>query len=100
MEKVIKFNSKEQFIEKLKEYSDNLELFFKEYEKAVPLLKKYFKFVDKDLKLKVLLLLGSFAKEASWDFCYEVAMDTEEHEMVRDTSALNLGHILKYLIDN
>jgi len=100
MGKVIKFNSKEQFIEKLKEYVDNLELFFKEYEKAVPLMKKYFNFVDKDLKLKVLLLLGSFAKEASWDFCYEVAMDREEHEMVRDTSALNLGHILKYSIEN
>lgn len=100
MGKVIKFNSKEQFIEKLKEYSENLELFFEEYEKAVPLLKKYFKFVDNDLKLKVLLLLGSFAKEASWDFCYEVAMDREEHEMIRDTSALNLGHILKYSNDN
>ena len=35
MGKVIKFNSKEQFIEKLKEYSENLELFFEEYEKAV-----------------------------------------------------------------
>jgi hypothetical protein len=56
MGKVIDFNSKEQFIEKLKEYSDNLELFLKEYEKAVPLLKKYFKFADKNLKLKILLI--------------------------------------------
>jgi HEAT repeat protein len=45
-------------------------------------------------------LLGSFAKEESWDFCYEVAMDSKEHEMVRDTFALNLGHILNYCSHN
>lgn len=100
METIIKFKSKELHIKKLQEYLENVNLFFKEYEKAVPLLKRYFKDIENELKLRVILLLGLFAKEKSGRFCYQIAMDVQEDGMVRDTAALQLGHILRCSINN
>lgn len=96
MGKIVKIDSKADRVKKLQEYSENVDFFLNEYEKAVSLLKKYFKYADDELKLSVIMLLGSFAKDHSGEFCYRIAMDEKEHEMVRDTAALQLGHILRY----
>lgn len=95
MAKIIEFKPKELNLKKLREYADNLDLFFEENEKAVSILQEYFKYADDALKIKVVLLLGSFAKERSGEFCYRTAMDKKEDEMVRDAAALQLGHLLR-----
>jgi len=100
MQNIIEFKSEKYFLDKLKEYSDNLELFFEEYEEAVPVVIKHFKSVDEDIKLKLLLLLGSFAKEESKDFFYEIAINSNEIEMIKDTAALNIAHALRNTSNN
>jgi len=61
--KIINFEPKERLIEKVGFYTDSLELFLEERDKAVPLLLKALKHADRKLRRKIIFLLGSFAKQ-------------------------------------
>ena len=49
---------------KAKKYVEPLELFFEEADQSIPLLLKAMKYADRDLKHSIMVVLGSFAKEA------------------------------------
>jgi HEAT repeat protein len=62
--RVLKFDSKERILIKARSYVESVETFFNESEQAIPVLIKSMKLGDRDFKREIMLLLGSFAKEA------------------------------------
>lgn len=96
---VIEFEPKERILEKAKKYVDSAERFLEERETAVPLLLKALKYAERDLKLKIMLLLTSFAKqEVAWPL-YEILRDPSEQEEVRNNAAIQLSVIAPFLKD-
>ncbi len=96
---VIEFEPRERFLEKARRYVDSPELFLQEWEQATSLLLKVLKYADRDLKLEIMLLLGSFAKqEVAWPL-YEILSDKAEHEETRHDAAIQLSVIGPFLKD-
>ena len=62
--RIIRFDSKERILETARSYVESVETFFDESDRAIPLLLKAMKLADRDFKREIILLLGSFAKDA------------------------------------
>ena len=95
---VIGFEPKERILAKAKQYVESVELFLDEREQAVPLLLRAIKHADQKLKTEILLLLGSFAKEQSIGPLYEMMIDPQEDEDIRNLASIQLsvmGPLLK-----
>jgi HEAT repeat protein len=90
---VIKFESKERILAKAKKYVDSVETFLDETDQAIPLLLKAMKLADRDFKLEIMLLLGSFAKDAVVWPLYDLMTDPSESEEIRHDSAIQLSVI-------
>ena len=60
---IIEFEPRERILEKARKYVDSLELFSQGSDRAIPLLLKAIKYADKDLKSKIIIFLGTFAKD-------------------------------------
>ena len=96
---IIEFEPKERLLEKAKKYIDSLELFFEENEQAIPLLLRALKHADRDLKLQIMLLLGSFAKEdVVWPL-YQLLSDPSEDPEVRRDASIQLSVVGRFLKD-
>ncbi len=96
---VIEFEPRERFLEKARRYIDSPELFLQERDQATALLLKVLKYADRDLKLEIMLLLGSFAKqEVAWPL-YEILTDRTEYEETRHDAAIQLSVISPFLKD-
>ena len=96
---VIDFEPRERLFEKVRSYIESVELFLEERDKAVPLLLKALKYADQKLKHKIILLLGSFAKqELAWPL-YRMLVDPEESEEVRNDASIQLSVITPFLED-
>ena len=97
MSRIIKFESKERLIEKARSYIKSVELFLEERDRAVALLLKALKHADHKLKHKIILLLGSFAKqEVAWPL-YELMIDPGADEDVRRDACIQLSVIFPFL---
>lgn len=95
--KIIHFEPKERLIEKVVSYIDSVELFLEERDKAVPLLLKALKYVDRKLRRKIIFLLGSFAKqEVAWPL-YQMMVDPHENEASRREASIQLSVISPFL---
>jgi HEAT repeat protein len=94
---IVEFDPKERILEKARRYVDSLESFVEENDHAIPLLLKAIKYADRDLKLHIMLLLGSFAKEeVAWPL-YGILSDSSESEEVRQDAAIQLSVIGPFL---
>lgn len=98
-DKVIEFDSQERILEMAREYVDSLELFLEENECAVPVLQKAIKYANKDLKHKIIFLLGTFAKEKAYQPLYNILTDKLEDEDIRSDAAVQLSVIGPFLED-
>ena len=92
-DRVIKFDSKERILQKARSYVESVETFFDESDRAIPLLLKAMKLADRDLKREIMLLLGSFAKEAVVWPLYDLMTDPSESEEIRHDAAIQLSVI-------
>lgn len=91
--RVIKFDSKERILIKARSYVESVETFFNESEQAIPVLIKAMKLGDRDFKREIILLLGSFAKEAVVWPLYDLMTDPAESEEIRHDAAIQLSVI-------
>jgi HEAT repeat protein len=97
--RVIEFAPKERILAKAKKYTESVESFFNDGDQAVSLLLKAMEYADRDLKVQIMLLLGSFAKEqVVWPF-YDMMTDPSENEEVRHDAAIQLSVIGPLLKD-
>ena len=95
--KVVKFETKERLFEKVQTYIDSIERFIEDWDKAVPLLLKALRHADNKLKNEIILLLGSFAKqEVAWPL-YEMIIDPNEEEEIRNMASIQLSVISSFL---
>jgi HEAT repeat protein len=92
-DRVIKFEPKERILGKAKKYVDSVESFLEDGDHAVPLLLKAMKLADRDFKREIMLLLGSFAKEAVVWPLYDLMTDPSESEEIRHDAAIQLSVI-------
>jgi HEAT repeat protein len=95
--RVIKFDSKERILKKARSYLESVENFIDESDQAIPLLLKAMKLADRDLKREIMLLLGSFAKEAVVWPLFGLMTDGSESEEVRHDAATQLSVIGPFL---
>lgn len=96
---IIEFEPKEHILKMANQYVSSLELFLQESGQAVPLLIKAMKYSDKKLKRKIMLLLGSFAKEDVFWPLYEILSDESQDEDIRHDAAIQLSVIGPFLKD-
>ena len=95
--KIIPFQPQKRLIEKSRSYTDDLELFLREQEIAVPILLKSLRHADHQLKHRIILLLGGFAKEEiAWPL-YEMMTDSTEDEAVRHDASIQLSVTMPFL---
>jgi HEAT repeat protein len=95
--RVIEFDSKETILKKARRYVASVETFFDEGERAIPVLLKALKPADRDLKRAIMLLLGSFAKEAVVWPLYDLMTDSSETEEIRHDAAIQLSVVGPFL---
>jgi HEAT repeat protein len=94
---VINFTSKERLIEKARFYIDSVEDFLEDRKNAVPLLLKALRLADQHLRLEIILLLGSFAKQEVAEPLYQIMMDLSEDEDMRRDASIQLSVIFSFL---
>ena len=97
--KVVEFDSQERILKMARKYVDSLELFLEENNRAVPVLQKAIKYADKELKQKIMFLLGSFAKEKAYQPLYNILTDKLEDEDIRGNAAIQLSVTGPFLED-
>ena len=95
--RVIKFDSKERILKTARNYVESMDTFFDESDRAIPLLLKAMKLADRDFKREIILLLGSFAKEAIVWPLYDLMADSSESEEIRHDAAIQLSVIGPFL---
>jgi HEAT repeat protein len=97
---IIQFNPAERVINKVDKFLESKELFFEDRETAIPLLLNALKYSDSTLKQKIILLLGSSAKqEIAWPL-YKMLSDPLENEEIRYIAAIQLRVISPTLKDS
>ncbi len=96
-QKIILFQPQKHLLDKSRCYIDDLELFMDERDIAVPLLLKALRHADRQLKHRIILLLGGFAKEEiAWPL-FEMITDTTEDEAVRHDASIQLSVTMPFL---
>jgi HEAT repeat protein len=95
--RVIKFDSKERILKKARSYLESVDNFLDESDQAIPLLLKAMKLADRDFKREIMLLLGSFAKEAVVWPLFGLMTDGFESEEIRHDAAIQLSVIGPFL---
>jgi HEAT repeat protein len=97
---IIQFNPIERVLKKVDTLLETKELFFEDRETAIPLLLNSLKYADNNLKQKIILLLGSSAKqEIAWPL-YQMLSDPKENEEIRYIAAVQLRVIFPTLKDS
>lgn len=95
--KIIPFQPQKRLLEKSRCYIDDLELFLNERDIAVPILLKSLRHADRQLKHRIILLLGGFAKqEIAWPL-YNLMNDSAEDESVRHDASVQLSVTMPFL---
>ncbi len=103
---VIQFNNQERLLIKVRTYLSALDRLVQDGDEAVDLLIKSLSFADNDLKLKIVLMLGTMPYEkVAWPL-YEVMTDMGLKEAIRHAAAVQMslvGSQARYndaLVDN
>ncbi len=96
---IIEFESKKILLKRAIAYIESLELFLEEQDRAVPLLLKILKDADSKTMHKIVLLLGSFAKQEVALPFYRIMKDPEENQETRHIVSVQLSVITPLLYD-
>lgn len=95
--KIIQFDPGQRILNKVGHYLEFKDKFFEDRGTAVSLLLNALKYADNELKQKIILLLGSFAKqEVAWPL-YNILTNGEENDEIRYIAALQLRVIFPVL---
>ena len=96
---VIELEPKARIVDRARKYIESVESFLDDGDQAVSLLLRAMKYADRDLKREIILILGSFAKEAVVWPLYDMMTDSSEDEDVRHDAAIQLSVIGPFLKD-
>jgi HEAT repeat protein len=96
---VIELEPKARILEKARKYIESIESFLDDGDQVVSLLLRAMKHADRDLKREIIVVLGSFAKEAVVWPLYDLMTDSSENEDVRHDAAIQLSVIGPFLKD-
>lgn len=96
---VIELEPKARILDRARKYIESVESFLDDGDQAVSLLLRAMKHADRDLKREIILVLGSFAKEAVVWPLYDMMTDSSEDEDVRHDAAIQLSVIGPFLKD-
>jgi HEAT repeat protein len=96
---VIELEPKARIVERARKYIESVESFLDDGDQAVSLLLRALKYAGRDLKREIMLVLGSFAKEAVVWPLYDMMIDPAESEDVRHDAAIQLSVIGPFLKD-
>ena len=88
---VIELEPKARIVDRARKYIESVESFLDDGDQAVSLLLRAMKYADRDLKREIMLVLGSFAKEAAVWPLYDMMIDPAENEDVRHDAAIQLS---------
>jgi HEAT repeat protein len=88
--KIIQFDPVKRILNKVGQYLSFKDKFFEDRDTAVPLLLNALKYADHALKQKIILLLGSSAKQEVALPLYKILSDPEENEEIRYIAAIQL----------
>jgi HEAT repeat protein len=95
--KIIQFDPVQRILNKVGYYLEFKDKFLEDKDTAVSLLLNALKYADNELKQKIILLLGSFAKqEVAWPL-YKILTNGEEIDEIRYIAALQLRVIFPVL---
>ncbi len=100
MSSIIPFDSKQRLLEQARIYVEDPGRMLSEKDKAVPVLLRALKAADLEFRRKIILLLGSFAKEHACQPLYAIMKDPEEPDELRDQAAIHLCVLAPFLEDN
>lgn len=96
--KIIKFDHATRILRKASSYADSVDLFLEEQDQAIPLLLKALQYAKNDeRKKKIMLLLGSFAKEEVARPLYKILKDSSQDEDIRLLASGQLCTIFRSL---
>jgi len=90
---VIELEPKARILDRARKYIESVESFLDDGDQAVSLLLRAMKYADRDLKREIIMVLGSFAKEAAVWPLYDMLIDPAENEHVRHAAAIQLSVI-------
>lgn len=97
---IIQFNPVERILDKADKFLESKELFFEDRKTAVPLMLNALKYADNAQKQKIILLLGTSAKnEIAWPL-YKMLSDPLENEEIRYIASIQLRVIFPTLKDS
>lgn len=94
---VIKFEPRAYLLKRATMYTESVELFLEEQEKAVLFLLRALKDADLMLKRKIIILLGSFAKQDAADAFLCMMKDDQENDEIRHLTAIQLSVMFPFL---
>ncbi len=95
--KIIQFDPVQRILNKVGHYLEFKDKFLEDKDTAVSLLLNALKYADNELKQKIIILLGSFAKqEVAWPL-YKILTNGEEIDEIRYIAALQLRVIFPVL---
>ncbi len=95
--KVLDFNPQEILFKKVVSYTESMDLFLREQDRAIPLLLRALGNVDYRLKQEIILILGNFAKkQVAWPL-YNMIRDPGEDQDIRQLASIQLSVILPFL---
>ncbi len=97
--KIIPFDTADRLVQKAKRYTESPERYLEEQEQADALLMKVLKFADHETRIKIILLLGFFAREKIAAFLVEFLINEEEDEDFKNFIAVQLSRIIPDLRD-
>jgi HEAT repeat protein len=95
--KVVEFPAAGSLLDQANVFLDDLELFMKKRRKAVPVLLKAIRFANRETRHKIILLLGTFAKQSAAGPLYRMMTDPTEDEDMRRDASIQLSVILPFL---
>jgi HEAT repeat protein len=97
MGNVINFETKERLLSKARDYTASIERALEEEDEAIPLLCRAFRYAPPELKQKIILLIGSFAREDVVWTLYGIMKDTGENEEIRRSASIQLSVAASFL---
>ena len=100
MSSIIPFDSRQRFLEQARFYVEDPGKMLAERDKAVPILLRALKAADLEFRRKIILLLGSFAKEHACQPLYDIMKDASEPDELRDQAAIHLCVLAPFLEDS
>lgn len=90
-EKVIRFDADQRLLSKVRAYLSALDELIGDGNQAVDLLLKAFGVADEDLKLKIVIMLGTVARpQVAWSLL-DILRDPDQSETIRQAAAIQIS---------